>query len=363
MLLGERGISMSKKENIKRLWLECFGDSPEYADMYFTQVYRDDNALEMTDEEGRTVSSLQLADYEMLIEGRHARLCYLCGATTARRARGRGYMSRLMLRALDTARERGAMMAALIPAHDWLYFFFERFGFSDVYLADRQCFTSFHPFPTQQKYFPIDDPYAPEVYDSFRRYEEMRPGGILHTKRDFLNVIDDLKFRRGGTFVAVGREDTPVAGMAWAFDCERFVQVNELLGIDEDARTGAMRELRKRFPDRQFTVLAPARDNTGRRLHSRGMGRLVNVEMCLSLIADANPDYKAVIRVYDPLLEDNSHTYELEDGKCRINDDCRRKPDLDVTVDVLTRIVFSSPATGDIVGFPSERTHISLMLH
>lgn len=354
---------MAKKENIKRLWMECFGDSPEYADMYFTQVYRDDNALEFRNEEGRTVSSLQLADYEMRIADRHARLCYIGGAATARRHRGRGYMSRLMLQALDTARERGAMMAALIPAHDWLYFFFERFGFSNVYLTDRQCFTSFHPFPTELKYHPVDDPYAPEVYDSFRRYEEAGPGGVFHTKRDFLNILDDLKFRPGGTFVAVGRDDTPVAGMAWAFDRERFIQVNELLGIDEDARTAALRALRKQFPDRPFTVLAPAADNTGRRLHSRGMGRIVNVHECLSIIADANPPYKTTIRVTDPLIDSNCHTYEISGGKCVINDTSDRKPDFDVSIDVLTRMVFSSPAIGDILNFPSQRTHISLMLH
>lgn len=254
-------------------------------------------------------------------------------------------------------------MAALIPAHDWLYFFFERFGFSDIYLTDRQCFTSFHPFNTEGTYHPVDDPYAPEVYDSFRRYEEARPGGVLHTKRDFLNIIDDLKFRPGGTFVAVGRADAPVAGMAWAFDRGSFIQVNELLGIDDDARTAAMRALRNEFPDRQFTVLAPAADNTGRRLRSRGMGRIVNAAECLSIIAGAYPSYRARIRVTDPLIDANNHTFAISDGECRIDDTASRRPDFDVTIDVLTRMVFSSPAIGNLLGFPSERTHISLMLH
>lgn len=354
---------MSKKEQIRRLWSEGFGDSPEYLDMYFSRIYSDENAFIIENEDHRAVSTIQTADYEMLIDGQHAKLCYIGGAVTSRRFRGRGYMSRLMLQALDHAYESGAMMAALIPAHDWLYFFFERFGFSNIYLADRQCFTSFHPFNTLQKYHPVDDPYAPEVFEAFSRYETGRGGGVIHSHRDFLNILDDLSFRPGGTFVAVGRDDVPVAGMAWAVDRDRFIQVNELLGIDEDARTAAMRALRKRFPDRQFTVLAPATDNLHRHLHSRGMGRLVNVGMCLELLAAAHPDWHAVIKVYDPLLEQNSHTYVVNGGICEIDDTSAAKPDFDVTVDVLTRIVFSSPVTGSILNFPCARTHISLMPH
>lgn len=80
------------------MWIECFGDSPEYADLYFTQIYRDDNALELRNDAGQVVSSLLLSDYEMLIADRHAKLCYIGGAATARRYRGRGLMSRLMLK-------------------------------------------------------------------------------------------------------------------------------------------------------------------------------------------------------------------------------------------------------------------------
>ncbi len=247
---------MSKKDEIIRLWTECFGDSKEYAEMYFSRVYSDDDTLSIANNDGRIASSLQTRDFRMKFAGETVGLSYICGATTARRSRGRGYMSRLMLRALDRAVSKGNMMAALIPAHDWLYFFFERFGFSNVYLADRQCYTSFHPFATEKDYFELTDPYAPEVFDAFSSFEHRNPGGVLHSRRDFLNILDDLSFRKGGTFVVVGRDDAPIAAMAWAFDRGDFVQVNEILGIDSDARTGAMQALRRHYPDRQTTISA-----------------------------------------------------------------------------------------------------------
>lgn len=355
---------MSKQEQIRRLWNETFSnDSREYTDMYFSRIYSDDNALVITNDEGRAVSTLQLAQYEMLLEGSRAGVCYIGGAITSRRYRGKGYMSRLMLQAIDIARERGNVMCALIPAHDWLYFFFDRFGFSSVYLADRQCYTSFHPFATRDEYVSVPDHYSDSVYEAFVEFEQARGNGVIHTRRDLVNTLDELSLRPGGTFVAVGRKDVPVAGMAWAVDCGAFVQVNELLGVDDDGRTAAMHELRSKFPDRQFTVLAPAQSAQKRRLHPRGMGRIIDVGACLSILAAGNPKWQSAIRVYDPLIADNCHIYLVSGGTYAVDDTYSGKLNFDVTIDVFTRIVFSSRNTGEILGFPSERTHISLMPH
>lgn len=359
----ERCIYMSKQEQIRRLWKDGFGDSREYTDMYFSRIYDDENVLTISNEEGRVVSCIQMAHYDMLFAGQRVGLSYFGGAITDRRYRGRGYMSRLMLQAMDKAVESGAMMCALIPAHDWLYFFFDRFGFSTVYLADRQCFTSFHPFNTAAEYVPLSDPYSDQIFEAFARFEESREGGVLHSHRDFINILDELSLRKGGTFVAVGRHDVPVAGMAWAVDRDRFIQVNELLGVDDDARTAALRELRKRFPDRQFTVLAPAATAHGRHLYARGMGRIINAGEALRLLAQANPKWKSAIRIHDPFFPQNCHTFVVADGACTVNDAYKSRLDFDISIDVFTRVLFSSPSAGDILGFPCHRTHISLMPH
>ena len=39
---------MSKKDEIKRLWAESFGDSREFVEMYFDRVYRDADAMTLT---------------------------------------------------------------------------------------------------------------------------------------------------------------------------------------------------------------------------------------------------------------------------------------------------------------------------
>lgn len=358
---------MNRKDGVRHLWRECFRDSDEYLDMYFGRIYSDDDAL-VTEVDGRVVSSLLMQRYSLRFHGAEPSIMYLAGAATRRAARGRGYMSALMLEAMERAYERGDMLCALMPAHEWLYAFFARFGFSSVFLADVQRFTSLHSFPVQHDYHEVDDAYAPAVYEAFTRYEHERPGGVLHTRRDFINMLDDLMMHPGGTFVAVGRKDVPVAAMAWAVEAGGVVQVNELLGIDSDACTAALRALRRRFADKPFRYMASSFDDTHnshsrRRLHPRGMARLVDVEQCFDLLAGAHREWSAVITVSDPLLAVNSHTYRVGQGKCVIDDSYRGTPDLDVTVEVLTKILFSSPDTGSILGFPSQRTHISLMPH
>lgn len=79
---------MSKRDEIKKIWTECFKDSREYVDMFFDQVYRDDEAMLLTDQSGSAVSSLLLQRYAMSFHGSEAPVSYIAGAATRRSKRG-----------------------------------------------------------------------------------------------------------------------------------------------------------------------------------------------------------------------------------------------------------------------------------
>lgn len=353
---------MSTKNDIRHLWREAFGDSEEYLDMYFDRIYRESDALTL-ESDGRLVSTVLMQDYNLWFHSREVPVAYIAGVTTRRAARGHGHATALVNKALKLAHHNGKMLCAIIPAHDWLYYFFDRFGFSPVFLTDSQRFTSLHAFATAGEYETVADPYSDTVFSAFEEFERERPGGILHNRRDFINILDDLSFKPDGTFVAVSRADMPVAAMAWAQGQGDILQINEVLGTDADARRGAMKALREKFPNRPFRYLAPADTPEHRHLYPRGMARITDALQCLTVIAESHPNFKCSVRVHDPLIEENNRTFILDKGECRTSEDNPDRLDFDVSIDVLTRIVFSSPATGDILGFPSERTHISLMPH
>lgn len=103
------------------------------------------------------------------------------------------------------------------------------------------------------------------------------------------------------------------------------------------------------------------------------MARIVNVLKVLQAVAAANPKYSGLIRVHDTILPENEHVYRLRKGQCVIDDEAiahvahpndldGSRLALDVPVNVLTSIVFSSEKIGDIFNLSTRRPFISLML-
>lgn len=357
---------MSKRDDIKKIWSECFDDPRQYVDMYFDQVYRDDEAMTLTDQSGAAVSSLLLQHYRLSFHGEEPAISYIAGAATRRSKRGQGYMSRLMVDALNESARRGDMLCSLIPADEALYFFYRRYGFSTVFYTKEQRFTAFHGFPVKGEYHQVENDTGDDVWCAFNTLQHRRKCYVLHSQRDFFNILSDLKLD-GGNFVVMARDDedrgSEIVSMAWGVKRGDLLLVTDVMGINEDARCAALRQLRCINGDMPVLLYGHPDDSMGGRLMPRGMGRLVNAGMALSIIARAYPDFKCRLKIADKLLpEVNSHTYIIEKGECVTDDSYSGRLDFDVTIDVMTDLLFSSEAIGSIVRFPSVRPMISLML-
>ncbi len=90
--------------------------------------------------------------------------------------------------------------------------------------------------------------------------------------------------------------------------------------------------------------------------------RIINVYMLLRSLAASYPELKANIKVYDPILGQNSHIYTIDRGFAVINDGYMGALDYDVDIEVLTSMVFGNDVTRKILDFPATRPFISLML-
>ncbi|MBD5315185.1 MAG: GNAT family N-acetyltransferase [Bacteroides sp.] len=351
----------SYRDDIKKIWRECFNDTREYIDMYFDRVYRETDAMTLTVND-QVASSLLLQQYEFKYLDRVVPMGYIAGAATRRSMRGTGCMASLMKMALEKSASRGDMICSLIPAHDWLYFYYDRFGFTTAFFNDRQHFTSLHTFPTEGHYTAVADHYSDQVFDAFHNFEMERQCSVVHSKRDFLNILDDLRFDTNGVFVVTADDNESIASMAWAYRDGNIVVVKDVMGRDSDSRTAALQLLRTSYPDLPFVVMAQPDDKVKRHLYSHAMTRVVNAALCFETVAQSRPSLTLHIKIKDTLLPQNNHTFTISDGRCMVDDTYRGKLDLDVNIDVLTDIIFSSPKIGDIIGFPSQRPHISLML-
>lgn len=357
---------MSKRDDIIKIYKEGFHDSEEYIKLVFDSVYKDSEAMTVTDIDGSAASGLMLRQFEMTFHGQIMPVSYIFGASTRRAQRGKGFMTMLVRDAIMASAERGDMLCTLIPANDALYFYYEMSGFSKVFYIKEQRFTSLHSFPVEKEYEVMTDWDIDRVWEAFNRFQLDRECYILHSKEDFRNILDDNRIDRGNFVVLVRHDDDlgpVIASMAWAVVKNDLLVVTDLMGESVDARLAAMRQLRGIHSDLPFLLYGRPTDKTGGRLMPRGMGRIVNVEKCLMAVANANGKIKTKIRVHDPLLSElNSHIYIIEDGICRIDDSFPGRLDFDVSIDVLNRIVFNSAETSDVIGFPSVRPMISLML-
>lgn len=361
-------MATTLRDEVRKLWTEAFpADSPQWVESYFSRVYRDEDAM-VGRLDGQVVTSLMMHSYRFReAGGADIGMAYISGAATRKNRRGRGYMSSLMNDSLIHARERGDSVVSLIPAHDWLYPFYERFGFATVFYVRADRFTSAHRFTTEAVYDDHDDIYAPEVYEAFSRLEKMQPGWrVMHTKRDFLNILDDQRLDlEAGAGIAVERLTGCIAGIAFGSVHDGCVVVTDAMGETEDARTGALQKLRERFPGKPFKVLTPAPQEEasgGRRgIFPRAMLRIVNVESLLSALARQNPTWRCILRVSDPVVKGNNAIFVVGGGECKVSDS-ETKVDYNVDVTLLARMLFSSKPMGELLGLPSGRPHMSLML-
>lgn len=350
---------MKKKDIILKLWRECFDDPDQYVEMFFSSVYRDDDAL-LLEKNGATVSSMLLQRYSMNFHGVTLPVSYICGAATAPEMRCHGYMTELLSEGLNESYRRGDVFCALIPASSWLFKYYEKAGFSPVFHTRVEHFTSAHTFKHNGAYAMAPDAGGEEAYLFFDKMMRGRPCCVQHSREQYHQIVMDNSVD-GGSIIAIAGEDGEFAAMAFAVPDDGEVKVKELLAVDEDAANGALDLVKKTFGEMPVTVWRYRAD--GIEPTARGMARLVNVERALAIIAATHPEFKMAVRVCDRIIPENCHTYIVAGGECRIDDGYdSEKLDYDIDVEVLTSILFGNRVTGKILNFPAVTPYMSLML-
>lgn len=350
------------KDEMRRLWNEAFGDPDAWVEMFFSRVYRDDDVVSLTPSGADVPASMLLLQrYAMLFHGREVPVSYICGAATRRRERGRGYMRRLLALSLALSRERGDMLCSLIPARSSLYYYYAGSGFATVFYTRDLRFTAAHRFAGPEHYSPVADLKTPAFTSAFTRLERKIDGRVLHSPGDVMNILEDAAL--DGAFIAAVTDD--LCGEIAAIGAARVVGgtavVSDLLYDDAVSQLAVLRQLRAKAGAVPFRVRCrDSRALTG--MTPRAMGRIVNVGMALDAIAAANPRLKLTVKVSDPILEANNGAWRIAAGHAEQLAAPPQRVDLDLPVDVFTRVVFSAPAIGEITGLPSLRPDIALML-
>lgn len=346
---------MTAKSDIRKLFDTGFREPLRWTEWFFENVY-DDSKVMLARSNSQPASCIFIDSYRLKLSKAMVNMAYLSCCTTAPQFRGRGFMSRLINDALMEASARGFAIAALIPASERLYFYYDRFGFSTVFYADEQRYTSLHNFTR--------DPQLTEqtpTYEAFHVLESMKRATVIHSSVDFKNIIADNALDNGIIIYVADRNTGAPAAMLFATSDDNSVIVRDMLSVSEKAADTALSFLRERIGDRMIIILARPSDNPVA-LKSRGMARIVNPLALLQAVAAEFPGTEQVIRLRDPLIPDNNAVYIIHDGHVERVTTTLRKITLDVTVDILARIIFNSRRVGETFSMPSFRPSMTLML-
>lgn len=170
---------------VRQMWKTCFGDTDEYIDLYFTQKYKDENTLIYIVDD-IPVASLQMLPYTITFYGKEISFYYLMGLCTLPEYRERGYMAELINKSHEVMKDRDIPLSILVPAEDWLFGFYKKFGYEQVFEKSSQ------PIPSLklllEKYPDIED-----AYSFFKSQYESMDFCVQKNFIDFETIVEEYK--------------------------------------------------------------------------------------------------------------------------------------------------------------------------
>lgn len=171
------------KPAVSSMWKICFGDTDAYIDLIFSNKYKNENTL-IYSEGDKAVAALQMQPYYIRMYNQVIPFYYLVGLCTLPEYRNRGYMGQLINEAFEVMRSRNIPLSVLLPAEEWLYGYYEKFGFIQTFEKDIR--------PIDLKSIVQEYPYnhneAFEVFDSQYQQEDFT---VLKTKEDFKVIVKE----------------------------------------------------------------------------------------------------------------------------------------------------------------------------
>lgn len=116
------------KEKLIRLWMKVFGDEREYIGLLFPDNEILCDVFAITDGDS-ICAALYLLDCSLKFDGTIYKGKYLYAAATDEEHRNRGLMSALIREAQSYCKKDGFDFISLVPADEWLYNYYGKFGF------------------------------------------------------------------------------------------------------------------------------------------------------------------------------------------------------------------------------------------
>ena len=315
------------KNQTRTLWDKCFSEEDKrFVDFYFEKRYNEQDNIHI-EKDGKVVSAMQLISYPFSYYGKTIGCSYLSGCCTDPDYRSQGLMNDLIINALNQAKNNGACFAALIPATESLFNYYEgtnfipTFDYSKIRIKRQQTTDNGQQTATISVF---DNESGPEtfyqVYEYFNTKMRSRNCCIQHDEYDFGVITGDLELFDNHLLVAKYGED--ICGLAFCYlrNGEIFIKdvFAESSAIFSDLITAAAQtfasesESESESESVSINIIIPP--VPGQKTHKLGMARIIDAETMLRIYAMTHPKMKVEISIVDPILTHNNGTYYINNG-------------------------------------------------
>lgn len=319
------------------LWRKNFQDSEEFVRFYFDRKYSDTDSL-VYEENGKALSALLMLPYPMTWAGTLIPTSYISGACTQKDARNRGIMTLLLQESFPEMYKQDIALSTLIPAEEWLFQYYGRLGYAQVFDYSTESYTTFShhkstEWPTlSPEHF--DMAFTQAQYPFFKSKMERYACCVQHPLEDYTAIVEEAYLSGGRLVICRSPETGSTTGWALAVPSGNTLYVKELLYHSKQEKEALLHSLFRIFAPDSITCrtlpvfAAPTR---------YGMARVIHAYSMLSHIAARRTGLSLSIKVNDPQLPANNGSYILDRGECIKTEATGQTADIETDIPSLTK--------------------------
>ena len=299
-------IRRTKREEARRLWQLCFGDSDEFLDRYFDLVYREEDVL-LAEEGCKAIGHLQFPQLVLSLGEETLPAGYVVAVCTHPDHRGNGIMRPLLQEALCREKARGDVVSVLLPAEDWLYRYYTSVGgYAPVVNRARSN--------RREDALREEDPAvtAPSLVNYLLKVEaSQQMPSLLHSRAFWEVITEDFEQEEELALQIHRTESGLIDGALFLVKGESELLVQALYGT-KLVRKALLTEVSGESKLPQSYLLRP---NGGGIPETRGMMRVLDAPRFLEALVKYYPELTLSFRYRDELFPENDGDYLLSAGK------------------------------------------------
>lgn len=173
------------RQYVWNMWKMCFEDTDEFMNLYFSRKYKDENTL-IYFVGNEAVASLQMLPYNITFYGEEIPFYYFAGLCTLPQFRKKGYMEALIIEAFHVMQNRNISLSILVPAEDWLFKFYNKYGYSQTFGDNGEAI----PLKKILDKYPSDIEAAYSEFESIFRHKDFC---VQKSFDDFNTIVDEFE--------------------------------------------------------------------------------------------------------------------------------------------------------------------------